>query len=271
MPFNGSGTFIPAITFVDDTPATAEDQNTQDLDLADGLTNCMTRDGQAPATDNLSMGGFQLKQVAAGTVTTDAANVSQINGVLAAGLIMPYAGPNIPSKWLLCYGQAVSRTTYAALFLALDTIWGIGNGSTTFNLPDFRGRILAGVDNMGGVAANRITVGACGIAGDTLSANGGDQALALHTHVVTDPGHDHGVTDPAHSHLYTRPNYTSSGAGGGGNWSDSSSAVQTGNASTGVTINSNTTGITLVNAGSGASANVQPTAMINWLIYTGVA
>lgn len=78
MPYNGSGTFTPAVTFVDNTPATAEDQNTQDLDIATGLTDCMTRDGQAPALANLSMGGFKLQEVAPGTLAGDAVNYTQL-------------------------------------------------------------------------------------------------------------------------------------------------------------------------------------------------
>lgn len=62
-----------------------------------------------------------------------------------------------PSGWLLCYGQAVSRTTYAYLFAIIGTTFGVGNGSTTFNLPDLRGRTPLGKDNMGGVSANRVT------------------------------------------------------------------------------------------------------------------
>jgi microcystin-dependent protein len=73
------------------------------------------------------------------------------------GVYMPYGGTSAPAGWLLCYGQAVSRTTYAALFTAIGTAYGSGDGSTTFNVPDLRGRVPAGVDNMGGASANRIT------------------------------------------------------------------------------------------------------------------
>lgn len=80
MPYNPStGVFTPAITFQDDTEATAEDQNTQDLDLANGLTQAMTRGGLAPATANISMGGFRINNLGAGISSTDAANVGQLN------------------------------------------------------------------------------------------------------------------------------------------------------------------------------------------------
>jgi hypothetical protein len=78
MPFNGSGSFSPAITFVDNTPATAGDQNTQDVDIAGGLTNCITRDGQSPAHANLPMGAFKLTQLGAGSVNSDSVNLGQV-------------------------------------------------------------------------------------------------------------------------------------------------------------------------------------------------
>lgn len=75
-----------------------------------------------------------------------------------AGIMMPFAGTAAPSGWLLCYGQAVSRTTYATLFAAISTQFGIGDGSTTFNVPDMRGRVPAGKDDMGGTAAGVLNV-----------------------------------------------------------------------------------------------------------------
>ena len=60
------------------------------------------------------------------------------------GTVQAYAGSAAPSGWLLCDGSAVSRTTYANLFSAISTIWGAGDGSTTFNLPDGRGAVLRG-------------------------------------------------------------------------------------------------------------------------------
>ncbi len=57
---------------------------------------------------------------------------------------LPYAGSTVPAGWLECDGSAVSRTTYAALFTAISTTWGAGNGSTTFNLPDMRGKVAIG-------------------------------------------------------------------------------------------------------------------------------
>lgn len=65
--------------------------------------------------------------------------------ILPAGIgPLPYSGSSIPAGWLYCDGSAVSRTTYVALFAAISTTWGVGDGSTTFNLPDMRGRSAIG-------------------------------------------------------------------------------------------------------------------------------
>lgn len=77
---------------------------------------------------------------------------------LPAGIFVPFAGSTAPTGWLLCYGQAISRTTYSTLFAAIGTQYGAGDGSTTFNVPDMRGRVPAGADNMGGTAANNLQV-----------------------------------------------------------------------------------------------------------------
>ena len=63
---------------------------------------------------------------------------------LPAGVIIPFAGTSVPTGYLLCNGAAVSRTDYANLFAAIGTLYGAGDGSTTFNLPDARDRVLQG-------------------------------------------------------------------------------------------------------------------------------
>ena len=121
------------------------------------------------------------------------ANAISTAGGLPIGMVTGFAGAIAPAGWLLCYGQAVSRATYALLFAAIGTVYGAGDGTTTFNLPDLRGRVLAGKDNMGGVSANRLT-GYGGFDGDTPGAVGGTESvvltlanLASHTHTVSGP------------------------------------------------------------------------------------
>ena len=78
--------------------------------------------------------------------------------ILPVGTVVPWPTATLPSGFLWCNGQNVSRVTYSGLFAAIGTIYGVGDGSTTFSLPDMRGRTLVGVDTMGGAsAANRIT------------------------------------------------------------------------------------------------------------------
>lgn len=111
--------------------------------------------------------------------------------VLPAGFgPVPYSGTTAPTGWLMCYGQAISRTTYAALFAAIGTVFGVGDGSTTFNIPDMRGRVPAGVDNMGGSAASRLTGTSGGVAGSMGSVGGAEQ----HTLTTAQmPVHDHAI------------------------------------------------------------------------------
>jgi len=73
--------------------------------------------------------------------------------VMPVGCVIPFAGAAAPTGWLLCQGQAVSRTTYAQLFSVIGTTYGSGDGSTTFNLPDMRGRVAVGSDANLGAAA----------------------------------------------------------------------------------------------------------------------
>lgn len=101
--------------------------------------------------------------------------------LVPTGTILDYGGVAAPTGYLLCYGQAVSRATYAALFAAIGTVGGVGDGSTTFNIPDLRGRVVAGQDDMGGTSADRLTNQAGGVNGDTLGATGGEETHALST------------------------------------------------------------------------------------------
>jgi hypothetical protein len=106
---------------------------------------------------------------------------------IPAGAIVGFAGATAPSGFLLCNGQAVSRTTYADLFAAIGTAHGTGNGSTTFNVPDYRGRFLRGVDGGAGNdpdRASRTAMAAGGNAGDLVGSVQAD-AIQNFTGAVT--------------------------------------------------------------------------------------
>lgn len=102
--------------------------------------------------------------------TIDAANLTAVAGV-PAGVVMPFGGATAPSGYLLTYGQTVSRSTYAALFAAIGVTHGAGDGSTTFALPDMRGRVPGGKDDMGGSSANRLSVTITGTKASTANGN----------------------------------------------------------------------------------------------------
>lgn len=205
--------------------------------------------------------------------------------IMPPGSVMDYAGTSAPEGWLLCYGQAISRSTYSALFTAIGTTYGTGDGSTTFNLPDLRGRVVAGKDDMGGSSANRLTNQSGGLNGDTLGATGGAE-----THTLTEAQlavHDHAdnFTLPNHAHS---DSFAISGSQSGGlgraldtttiksgsdtnrtavdTWTDTTLSISGSVGS--VTSNPAITGA-VSNAGGGeAHNNVQPTIILNKIIKT---
>ena len=74
---------------------------------------------------------------------------------IISGSVITMAGNSVPSGYLECNGSAISRATYAALFSVISTLYGVGDGSTTFNIPDLRGQFVRGWDNGAGVDAGR--------------------------------------------------------------------------------------------------------------------
>lgn len=185
-----------------------------------------------------------------------------ILAVAATGIIFDYAGSTAPDGFLLCDGAAVSRATYAALFGVIGTTYGAGDGSTTFNVPDLRGRACVGKDNMGGTAANRLTAAGGGVTGTTLGATGGTETHALTTAQMPAHTHANTLTDPGHTHTYQKYNGSNAGA---------SPSAGTGYQAGFATVASDTgsTGITITNASQGsgnAHPNVQPSLVVNKII-----
>lgn len=142
--------------------------------------------------------------------------------------------------------------------------YGQGDGSTTFNVPDRRGRFIAGRDNMGGSAAGNLTnVPTSGILGTKLNATGGEQGHTLSTPEM--PAHTHGITDPGHSH--TVFGLIVALAPGGSGVIQPNAATSTGDRTPGTS--TNTTGITIQSTGGGgAHNNVPPAGISNVIIKT---
>jgi microcystin-dependent protein len=164
------------------------------------------------------------------------------------GEVFDYAGAATPARCVLCDGSAISRSTYSALFAAIGTTWGAGNGSTTFNVPDFRGRFRAMADN----GAGRLTASSMGVAA-TLGVVGGNEQLHQH---------NHGVNDSGHAHTYTQPVGAVFDNGTVAN--NVQQTVTTG------TTGTSPTGITIQSTGAGNSLNVPPVGVVYTFIYAGV-
>ena len=193
---------------------------------------------------------------------------SNVAGIV--GEIRAFAGlvTAIPAQWYLCYGQAVSRTTYATAFAVMGTMWGAGDLSTTFNLPDLRGRALFGQDNMGGTPATRLTAGVSGVPGTTIGGVGGDQHVGVSTLSSTATSTSV-VTDPMHAHYQI----TTGRGGGAGNPADGGGGTvlynyETEVAATNITVATTTT-VTPTSDATGVGANVPPAAVVQWIIYLG--
>jgi microcystin-dependent protein len=141
-------------------------------------------------------------EVTTSTIADGAVTQAKLNSsvtLVPTGAIMPFAMNTAPSGWLAANGSAVSRTTYAALFAAIGTTYGAGDGSTTFTLPDLRGYFVRGSGtNSDGVAAG------------TFGAKQAD-GLISHTHSGT-TGND----SPDHTHTYSGNGSSGVGLGGGG-------------------------------------------------------
>lgn len=220
--------------------------------------------------------------VTIGTLTVTNLTVTGTFSVAAnrlVGEMVDYGGATAPALWLLAFGQAISRATYSSLFGIIGTTFGAGDGLTTFNVPDARGRVTAGADDMGGSAANRLTT-ASGMTTGAIGGTGGVETVIIttatmpvHAHGTSDPTHTHTVNDPGHGHVYSFPDFVSQGDSGVTRnvYAGTSTMVSTSGSLTGVSNAAAATGISIQNAGGGnAHVNVQPTLVMNKIIYTAV-
>ena len=173
----------------------------------------------------------------AAAIKPSLASALDIAGV-PTGTVLDFAGTTAPAGYLLCDGSAVSRTTYATLFNAIGTTWGVGDGATTFNVPDLRRRTAVG---SGGTATATL--------GNSVGNIGGDE-----THLLT--ANESGIR--AHSHQQT---YGGCFRSAGGCESSNRSAQGGGGTPGGLTTANNTASNALV-----AHNNIQPSAVVTKII-----
>lgn len=245
----------------------------------------------------------------AGDNTTQVATTAFVaaNSVLT-GTVQMWPTTSAPSGYLLCNGSAISRSTYAALFAVIGTTFGVGDGSTTFNLPDYVNRLPYGASATttasvtGSISGTTLTVTAVssgtlvvgqvitgtGVAsGTTITAlgtgTGGNGTYTVSasqtvssTTITANPfvaiGATGGSKDAitvSHTHSVTDPGHTHSFNGGGYGLVNGGADVAAGGDKGATGIASNTTGISIQTSGSsGVSQNLPPYLAINFIIKT---
>jgi len=225
--FSASGAPRTIIS-ADATNSTIDVRNDRNLVIRTNSTTVLTIN-DADAT-------FTVPAVlpAAPTTTLQAATKGYVDGLTGApaGIIMAFGGTAAPTGFLACDGSPVSRTIYAALFAAIGTTWGSGDGVNTFNVPDLRGAFLRGSGTSALDPSSPRSVG-------SFQA----EAYASHTHsnTLSDAGHSHTVFGD------TQGGFATGTAG-----LISRIATLTASDRTGTT-SSNTTGISISNAASGGA------------------
>jgi len=144
-----------------------------------------------------------MANIAAGSFSIPLGALGNVPDATAAGTVVPWGGSTAPTGWLECDGSAVSRTTYADLFTAIGTTYGVGDGSTTFNLPDLRGEFIRGWDNGKGTDSGR-----------TLGSFQTDE-LKSHSHYISGFGNGSDLNGGPFADGGARPaSYSSTSTGG---------------------------------------------------------
>lgn len=265
-------------------------------DIAAALTASLPRDGSAAMTAPIKLPDGTSSAPAVtfaseptlGLYRKAAGVVAVVGGLLIGGRfigeLIPWTRLTAPALTVLPFGQTLSRTTYADLWTvaqaeiaAGNLFYNTGNGSTTFGIGDCRGFVLAGKDNMGGTAASRLTLAVSGVDGTKLGWGAGDQSVALTAAQL--PAHTHSGTTGAmnanasHSHGVSGGTYGGNQAYFGGQQGTSFNVPINGAAISIDAANTDHGHPFTTDGGSGlagtAHANVQPTMVVNFILYAG--
>ena len=156
MPFDSEGNFSRLHNWEDDRindiDIVTDHMDEEDNNFANGLSQCFLKNGLSKMQGDINVNHFKIRNLANASSSSDAINKSQLDALrttitpslVPTGTILPFGGTTAPNGYLLCDGTAVSRTTYADLFAVIGTAYGIGDGSTTFNVPNGADRSLWG-------------------------------------------------------------------------------------------------------------------------------
>ncbi|GAA5481960.1 tail fiber protein [Haloferula sargassicola] len=174
------------------TSSEIQDGSIRTADIGNGQINSALIANGSVASVDIADHGVATEDLADGAVTGAKVDANAIDynklaaavqqALCPAGTILPYAGDNAPSGWLLCNGATVSRSTYSSLYSVVGNRFGSGNNSSTFHLPDFRGRFLRGRDGGAGRDPDRNSRGAMNGGGATGDAVGSVQGDMLQSH-----------------------------------------------------------------------------------------
>ena len=228
---NGPGIYVDALVSTNPLPSDPKSEGQQHLT---GVKNTILNTFPNVAAEVTG----SAAEINAAVALAAAPPIGFLTGMLAA-----WSGASLPGAvapdlgWYWADGGLYDRTTDAALFAVVGEVYGAGDGSTTFAVPDLRGRVPAGADDMGGSAAGRLTGYRQGVDGTTVGAGGGEES---HTQIVGEIA--------AHTHA------ASNGVDGLGSQNGPQQRANEPPTATG-------------SAGGNQPANVvQPTLVINWMI-----
>lgn len=238
-------------------------------DMVDGLrasNNLSDVNDAATSRTNLGLGDMAEYTVGSGFIETG--NTLSVAGAGLIGQVTMWPTDTAPSEWAICDGVPLSRTTYADLFSVIGTTYGIGDGATTFNLPDFKGRTAVGA-GQGSETAEGDVPGSTILMGD----KGGYEEHTLVPDELPAHSHDAGnlVTDTSGAHTHSVTLSTSQFG--------STPIVETNGRSNTVTNVPTTSagahshtllGETADAGGDTGHTNMQPFVGINYIIHTGV-